>query len=180
MMMRKSVVIAVSTALASCAGSRPDQSAPPESAFAREIANYEASFQPSDYDPEPARSTRATAIRDSAQTPSPVDTSATPQSDVVRGFRVQVFSSMRIDEAKNTKAELEGLFPSEWFYLEYDPPAYKVRAGNFLTRFDADQFAKQLAEKGYTDAWTVPARVLKHPLPPPAPPQTDPAKMQRQ
>ena len=171
---------AAAVTMMSCAASRQDQTTPPESGFAAELASYEASFHPSDYDPDTSQRTPPPVV---PPTPIPLPTAdtvtrATP--DVVQGFRVQVFSSMRIDEARNKKAEVEALFPSEWFYLEYDSPAYKVRAGNFLTRFDAEKFVKQLADRGYSDAWTVPARVFKNPPPPSSPATPDEQTKQRE
>jgi hypothetical protein len=68
------------------------------------------------------------------------------------------------------KADAETQFPEEWFYVVYDAPTYKVRAGNFLERYEADRFGKLLAEKGYRDAWVVPEKVYKDA--PPRPPQT--------
>lgn len=174
MNMRWMITIVSAATLMSCAGSREEQKTPPESGFEKELATYEASFHPSEYDPDTAHQRNDSPALNPGNPGTPaIDTSAQGGAQVVSGFRVQVFSSMRIDEAKNSKAQVEALFPSEWFYLEYDSPAYKVRAGNFLTRFDAERFVKQLGEKGYTDAWTVPARVFRNP-PPPPPPATPP------
>jgi hypothetical protein len=86
---------------------------------------------------------------------------------MVQGFRVQILSTASIDSANARLREAAEAFPSEWYYLEYDAPTYKVRAGNFLTKYEADRFAKQLIERGYKTAWTVPQRVYKNPPPPP-------------
>lgn len=83
--------------------------------------------------------------------------------DLVQGYRVQVYSTQDIDLARAKKEELELLIPEDWFYLEYDPPAYKIRGGNFLTRLDADRYVRILVEKGFANSWPVPARVYKSP-----------------
>jgi hypothetical protein len=131
---------------------------------------HEADFNPSSLDPIPGATGKtrfpdsAAAANGQADTPSPAPT------ETVQGFRVQVFSSANIDEANAKKAEFEEAIPQERVYLEYDPPTYKIRAGNFLNRYDADRFVRYLSDKGFTGAWAVPQRVLKNP--PPIPPQT--------
>jgi hypothetical protein len=129
-----------------------------------EIRNFESTFQPSDFDPMRERSTE--------RIPRTVDTSSVPVADepeaiasqeMVQGFRVQVFSSTSIDAVRTKREEFESLFPEEWFYVEHHAPSYKLRAGNFLNRFEADRFARTLADQGYTEAWAVPEKVFKSP-----------------
>lgn len=168
MKMRTSALIVLAVAVAGCGGSRQAQRGGETADLGAEIARYEGDFRPSDYDslgPGPGSqpdSHRPTDTNENA------DTSQGSSPEFVQGFRVQIFSSTRIDEANARKAEAEGLFPGEWFYLEYDPPTYKIRAGNFLHRYDAERFARLLTEKGYPDSWIVPERVYKEP-PPPSP-----------
>jgi hypothetical protein len=132
----------------------------------RETSKYEESFRPSDYDPEPGGSVAANDQRAAADSLRAAAAAATSTPEIVQGYRVQLFSSTSIDKAEATKKEAEAIFPGEWFYLEFDPPTYKVRAGNFLTRFEADRMAKQLSDKGFPNSWTVPERVYKNPPPP--------------
>ncbi len=165
--MRIALVCLLALIIASCAGTKQGQKSRENPSFGEQIVKYEASFRPSDYDPDPGRRTGAPSDQPASGVDLPPDTTAASQGDVVQGFRVQLFSSVNIDDAKAKKAEVEAAFPGEWFYLEYDPPAYKVRAGNFASRFEADRFVKQLDEKGYSGAWTVPARILRNPPPPP-------------
>ncbi len=165
--MRTALVCVLALTIASCAGTKQAQKSKEKPGFEEQIVKYEASFRPSDYDPDPDHRKGATSDQPASGVDLPPDTAAASQADVVQGFRVQLFSSVNIDDAKAKKAEVEAAFPAEWFYLEYDPPAYKVRAGNFATRFEADRFVKQLDEKGYSGAWTVPARIFRNPPPPP-------------
>jgi hypothetical protein len=164
--MRKSLMVILACAVAGCTHTREaQQGANEEPTFEEQIVKYEVSFRPSDYDPLPSGKNGATA----PGTDSGASTVLPPvnaEPEYVAGFRVQVYSSASIDDARERKSEIEALHPTEWIYLEYDPPAYKVRAGNFLNRFEADRFAKVLIEEGYADAWTVPARVVKNPPPP--------------
>jgi hypothetical protein len=132
-----------------------------------ELRGYETTFRPSDYDRAPASNpqpdtTNLTQAEDSLFTPA-----ATPVPEQVSGFRVQIVTTTSIDEANRKKSLGESLFPNEWFYLEYDQPSFKIRAGNFLTRFEAERFRSQIADRGFSGAWVVPARVFRHPPPPP-------------
>jgi hypothetical protein len=129
------------------------------------LGRYESDFRPSDHDTLAALPSHADApltrqYRDTA------GISAAPEGELVQGFRVQIYSSTDIDAAKARKLEAESYFPSEWFYLQYDPPTYKIRGGNFLQRYEAERFVRLAAEKGFGDSWAVPERVLKQPPPP--------------
>lgn len=156
--------------LAGCAA--PKETAKPAPALDETLKRYEAEFRPSDYDPEPAGKAGRTGVETITEPDtSSVETTSGDSREMVPGFRVQIFSSANIDEANAKKAEGEASFPEEWFYVEYDPPTYKVRAGNFQNRFEAERFAKQASARGFQDAWTVPERVYKQP-PPPSRPQT--------
>ncbi|MEW6509423.1 MAG: SPOR domain-containing protein [Bacteroidota bacterium] len=154
--------------LAGCAGSQQSQEEG-DAAASETLRRYEADFRPSDHDPAPGNAMQ----RDSAghltgrETPVTADTAATEAEEYVQGFRVQIFSTTNIDAAQARKTEAESYFPGEWIYLEYDPPTYKIRVGNFRARYEADRFARLAAEKGFADAWTVPEKVLRHPGTPP-------------
>ncbi len=130
---------------------------------------YEAQFRPSDYDPDVKTllEKKKEALQEEERTTS--ETAAPQAPETAPGFRVQVFSSTSIDEANAAKAEVESAFPDIWFYLVYDSPTYKIRAGDFLNRFEAERFAKQCSEKKYKDAWIVPDKIIKNPPPRPAP-----------
>lgn len=142
-----------------------------EHSTATDLRSAEKDFRPSDHGreaggkrigDEPGRNEELREADTAAVNASP--------EELVQGFRVQIFSTTDIDIAKARMTEAETLFPSEWFYLGYDPPVYKIRAGNFLNRHDADRFVRYLSDKGFTGAWAVPQRVLKNP--PPIPPKT--------
>jgi len=162
--MKRFVVLFVAAALAGCGGGKEASREGASGSLQEDLRKYEADFRPSDHDsvggPGGASSTPATSAADK---PSAQETAASPESDLVPGFRVQIFASTDIDAAKAKKAEAEADFPSEYLYLQYDPPAYKLRAGNFLQRYEADRFARLAVEKGFTDSWVVPEKVFKQP-----------------
>ncbi|MBI4535089.1 MAG: SPOR domain-containing protein [Ignavibacteriae bacterium] len=161
MMIRKLVIALCAVGIAGCSSSKETKKTEETSDFTEVLHKYESTFDPSEYGPD------ATMVTETgeAKTGAPVDPSeivAVETPEVVPGFRVQLFATTSIDEANAKKTEAESLFPEEWFYVVYDPPVYKLRSGNFLTRFEADRFSKRAAERGYVDAWTVPDRVIKN------------------
>ncbi len=143
------------------AGTKEDRSA-------EEARHYEAGFKPSEFDPEPRAilKNEASNHRDSMTSP---DEELQNTMELVSGFRVQIFSSNSIDDANAAKEAAEAQFTQESFYLVYDPPTYKLRGGDFQTRFEADRFARLLREGGHKDAWVVPEKVYK--IPPQRPPK---------
>jgi hypothetical protein len=165
----RTMIVALALAsLAGCSGTKEVEK--PAAGVDETLRKYEAGFKPSDYDPEPKGKSIHLGLV-SGDTP---DSSATgpevPSSlELVSGFRVQLVATTSIDEANAKKVEAEASFPGEWVYVEYDPPTYKVRAGNFQSRVDADRFAKLASSKGFQEAWAVPERVYKQPPPPPRP-----------
>jgi hypothetical protein len=151
--------------LAGCGSSRDAGKEEEGRSGAEDLQRFEADFRPSDYDPDPEKNSEAVT------SPSGVPEVSEPgpvSYEHVQGYRVQIFAGASIDEANSQKSLAESLFPLEWFYLQYDPPTYKVRAGNFVTRFEAERFAKVVSEKGFPGAWAVPERVFKSPPNPPA------------
>jgi hypothetical protein len=162
--------------LAGCAGTKETEK--PTPTIDETLKKYEAGFRPSDYDPEPkTRSGRPGLTEGDVPDSAAVEPETNTSMEQVAGFRVQLFATTDIDAANAKKVEAEGEFPEEWIYVEYDPPTYKVRAGNFQSRIEADRFVKLAAGKGYKDAWPVPERVYKQPPPPPrAAPATEEQK----
>ena len=171
--LRAALALSVSAILAGCSPSGQTTSDQPGT-NEEMIRAAEASFRPSDHDPLP--------VQPEAEQPSIVDTArallqgeaaAPTTSEMVQGFRVQAYSTVHIDRARVRMADLEALFPGEWFYLDFASPSYRIRAGNFHTRLDAERFARQMIDQGFTEAWVVPERIYKNvgkrPAPPPAP-----------
>jgi len=77
------------------------------------------------------------------------------QPEISPGFRVQICAVSDEDRAKQIQRDALMKFINEEIYLIYDIPYYKVRVGNCLTRYEADQLQKLAVEKGFEDAWVV-------------------------
>ena len=162
--MKKAITFLAAFLLAGCSGAREGTKEGEGAGTGQDLKTYEADFRPSDHDPAPGTKGSGTADpfrKDSAGTST--TTAAAGDQDFVQGFRVQIYSTASIDAAKAKKGEAESLFPGESLYVQYDPPAYKIRVGNFHQRYEADRFVRLAIEKGFPDSWTVPERVLKHP-----------------
>lgn len=62
-----------------------------------------------------------------------------------KGYRIQVLSTGKREEAFNAKAVLLVNFPDQKAYVMFQSPNFKVRIGNFLKQEEAEKFRKQLA-----------------------------------
>ena len=69
-------------------------------------------------------------------------------------YRVQLFTSQYYSEAKQAQAVAEEIFDQPVF-VDYEVPYFKVRVGNFASRFDAEGYQQKTREVGYTNAWVV-------------------------
>lgn len=65
-----------------------------------------------------------------------------------KGFRIQVISTPRREDAMRVKADLLTHFPDHKSYIVYQSPNFKVRIGNFIRREDALK-VKELLNKYY-------------------------------
>jgi hypothetical protein len=65
-----------------------------------------------------------------------------------KGFRIQVISTNKREEAMRIKAELLTNFPDHKSYIVYQSPNFKVRIGNFINRDEAAKL-KVLLNKNY-------------------------------
>jgi hypothetical protein len=159
------IVLIPAALLSACSPGREATHESPSSGPQDALGRYEADFRPSDHDtlPAPPSYSGAPLIQGKGEN---TGNSATAEAELVQGFRVQIYSTADIDAAKAKKLEAESDFPSEWFYLQYDPPTYKIRGGNFLQRYEAERFVKLAVEKGFADSWAVPEKVFKQPSPP--------------
>lgn len=72
------------------------------------------------------------------------------QSQTANGFRVQIFSSNSQKTAKNDafriEKQIQETFPDRAVYVNYTSPFWKVRAGDFKTKFEAQVFKDKLTE----------------------------------
>lgn len=74
--------------------------------------------------------------------------------DKIAGFRVQLASTRIEEEARAIKRGALLDF-DDIVYLTFDDPYYKVRLGDFISRYEANDLQELSVEKGYLEAWVV-------------------------
>ena len=124
------------------------------------LSYYEATLRPSDFDEEVEIVQKAHA-QSSGFIPLNIPSDSTVVvEEATQGFRVQIFASSSIDEANAAKTVAEEKVLRDSIYIVYDPPVYKVRVGDYATRFEANQHLTRLVNIGYPDAWVVADRIV--------------------
>jgi hypothetical protein len=81
-----------------------------------------------------------------------IDTFAARRADLnksnsetsINGFRVQIFTGENRKDAYNAQAKLLEQFPNIRTYIIYNEPNFKVRAGDFRTRLEAEKLEEDL------------------------------------
>ena len=63
---------------------------------------------------------------------------------IARGYRLLVVNTNKRDEAIGAKSKLYQVFPELKSYLYYQSPYFKVKAGNFKERKEAEGYQKKL------------------------------------
>ena len=74
-------------------------------------------------------------------------------------YRVQLLASSRIETVREKKKEVEKKI-SEPVMIGYEAPYYKLYAGDFLKRQDAQSFLPTLKRLGFQDAWIVSTKAV--------------------
>jgi hypothetical protein len=62
----------------------------------------------------------------------------------MRGYRLLVVNTNKRDEAIDAKTKIYTYFPDLKAYLSYQSPYFKLKAGNFQSREEAEKYRKQL------------------------------------
>ncbi len=73
-----------------------------------------------------------------------------------KGYRIQVISTPKRDEAFRIHTELLKRFPDEKSYVSYQSPNFRVRIGNFIRMEDAEQFKAMLNKQFPNGVYIVP------------------------
>jgi hypothetical protein len=141
---------------------KPEQGAPTTKKLA--LSSYEATLNPADFDQEIEIIEKAhNEERQQFPLEIPKD-SVIVKTEEVQGFRIQIFSSSSIDDAMLTRNYAIVTFPVDTVYIVYDAPVYKVRVGDFINRYEANQRLPEFVGKKYRDAWVVPDRIIQRKL----------------
>ncbi|MEO0230988.1 MAG: SPOR domain-containing protein [candidate division WOR-3 bacterium] len=94
-------------------------------------------------------------------TPAPTTPTkeVTPPPSVTYGYRVQILATSNKEKADMFAKEAQARFPNQKVYVEFIPPYYKVRIGDFITREEAEAFRAKAKSLGYFDAFIVESQI---------------------
>ncbi|MBL7995075.1 SPOR domain-containing protein [bacterium] len=81
------------------------------------------------------------------------------KEQMVFGFRVQLYSTTDYYKALGVRDEAGAKLLDD-IYVDYEQPYYKVRAGNFTMRENAEEIKNIAKSLGYADAWVIQTNVL--------------------
>lgn len=120
--------------------------------------HYDESFDPATLKPisfSVPRKAGQSLVQSQTGLPMPVDTTARDTTWVtVPGFQLQLLQTENGAQARET-LRLAILDLNTDVEIVYDAPYYKVRAGRFLNRADAERLQGLADERGYTNSWVV-------------------------
>jgi|ERR1035437_1799982 hypothetical protein len=68
------------------------------------------------------------------------------------GYRVLVLTTDNLEEANKIKSEIYFKTDQKPVYISFDPPFYKVKAGDFVNSTEASEFGFKLNQMGYTES----------------------------
>ena len=153
----------LSVTLTACGSSKSSVSGKPGSeSGSREATPYDESFDPetlNDHwiiEPRVAKTQPYTA---QAEEPVKADPGPKPREQVVLGYRVQVKATTDYYKAIEVLDDAQTKF-AELIYLDYEPPYYKIRLGNFTAKEEAEEYKGFAQQMGYGDAWVVQTKVV--------------------
>ncbi|MDP9080390.1 MAG: SPOR domain-containing protein [Bacteroidota bacterium] len=82
------------------------------------------------------------------------------------GYRVQIFFGSSRQAAYNAQAKFNEEYPELRTYISYSEPNFKVRAGDFRTRLEAQKLVQEIRPM-FTSLFIIPEKIN--------PPKTDPS-----
>ena len=75
------------------------------------------------------------------------------------GYRIQLISTQNLAEAITAKAKADSTV-SVPVYVDFEPPNYKVRIGNYITNEEAMNVQLLMQKQGFKNAWVVPSKIV--------------------
>ena len=83
----------------------------------------------------------------------PTDTLSHPKlsNEVMKGFKIQVFvgnnQNVSREEAEERQRLIRQAFPNQQAQIDYNSPSWRLRVGNFVDRYEAEQFMIDLKKE---------------------------------
>ncbi|MBI3578553.1 MAG: SPOR domain-containing protein [Ignavibacteriales bacterium] len=125
------------------------------------LSQYEATFNPTDYDEDVAQVQKSHITENRINGDQSTADSTIIESEFHQGFRIQIFASVNIDEANAMKIAAAPKITEDSVYVVFDPPVYKVRVGDYRRRMEASQKLPKFIEMGFPDAWVVGDQIIQ-------------------
>lgn len=99
---------------------------------------------------------KSTALKkiDTLKISAPASAKADTSWQTVAGYQVQL---LQTEDAKQARATVREAVLALNVEVEtfYEAPYYKIRAGRFVNRYDAEQLQNLATDKGYANCWVV-------------------------
>ncbi len=145
MEIRQVTVIFILLALAGCSAKRQAVQEPVVQEQAKAPFTEVSQTEPA---AEPAQTQTEEAVS------SPYAGSKGPVQNVW-GWRVQIFASSTLENARNVAEDARWKFGDQQIYVSEAEPYYKVQVGNNLTRQDADNLKNRAKALGYKGVFVI-------------------------
>ena len=144
-----------------CASSKKEvrEDAPPVKSPVSGLGKLDESFDPAELKEPPYPVKPKPRAERSGEV---VETAAVMTKDTARaeqiGYRVQLLQTEDAREARELQKRAIIALDAD-VYIQFDDPYYKVRAGDFASRYDAEIFLDKAIKRGYSSAWIVRTRI---------------------
>ncbi|MBT3604580.1 MAG: SPOR domain-containing protein [Candidatus Latescibacteria bacterium] len=80
-----------------------------------------------------------------------------------RGFRLQIFSASTRQAAEDARNRAKQQLSRDDIFIDFEPPYFKVRIGNFKTRKDAEKLRDTAKKQGYETPFVVETQIQTSP-----------------
>jgi hypothetical protein len=65
-------------------------------------------------------------------------------NQTIHGYRIQIYFGVNRQKASEIKLNFASKYPDMSSYLSYQQPNFKIRIGDFINRFEAQKFLKEI------------------------------------
>lgn len=91
----------------------------------------------------------------------PVSEVALNQVEAAVRYKIQLFASSQIETVREMKRQVETKVNIP-LSISFESPYYKLLAGNFMQRTEAEKHLKKIKSLGYTDAWIISTKTVNN------------------
>jgi hypothetical protein len=77
-----------------------------------------------------------------------------------KGYRIMIINTNNRDLAYKMRGDVLRYFPNQAVYMAYQAPYFKLKAGDFIKREDAEKFRKELS-KYFTESFFIVSDIIK-------------------